>query len=172
MDWLNNPTSTLTKPFLNTWQNILMISLKTVIGVWNILNYFSLRVEIDRYILFSKFSFVLEKVTSKINWNLMLFISANKSFNRFLTWGLIIVGLLDLYNLKHRLYNCCTIFRSTWIFFNVWFFKKTFMKWLVKSSFYSFLAENGLIIGFLIKLLRNERSNFFVGNSFFAQFRK
>ena len=46
------------------------------------------------------------------------------------------------------------------------------MKWLVKSSFYSFLAENGLIIGFLIKLLRNERSNFFVFNSFFAQFRK
>ena len=44
------------------------------------------------------------------------------------------------------------------------------MKWLVKSSFYSFLAENGLIIGFLLKLLRNERSNFFVCNSFLRNF--
>lgn len=46
------------------------------------------------------------------------------------------------------------------------------MKWLIKSSFYSFLAENGLIIGYLMKLLRNGRSTFFVRNSFFAQFRK
>ena len=40
----------------------------------------------------SPFSISSHKVTYKVNWNLKIFNSVNKSFNNFLTWDLTILS--------------------------------------------------------------------------------